>query len=112
MNADERRGSDERPDGYHQGRYEPRESRWWFPYPTYGWLPWSHGGDADEPHREFGYDEEAGDRTEGSWWDEGLITLLLLVGVVLFVFPEPATSGLGIALIATAAFLWLLDWAM
>lgn len=39
----------------------------------------------------------------------GLVGLLLVVGVVLFVFPEPATSGLGILLIATAVVLWLVQ---
>jgi len=48
---------------------------------------------------------------EGGWWDEGLITLLLVVGVVLFVIPEPATSGLGILLISVGALAWLVDLA-
>ncbi|WP_435181676.1 hypothetical protein [Halorussus sp. AFM4] len=45
-----------------------------------------------------------------SWWDEGLVTLLLVAGLALFLFPEPATSGLGVALMAVGAALWLLDW--
>ena len=52
-------------------------------------------------------DEETG---EGSWWDEGLIGLLLIVGIVLFLIPEPATSGLGILLIGAGVVLWIIDW--
>ncbi|WP_135363891.1 hypothetical protein [Halosimplex halophilum] len=37
------------------------------------------------------------------------ITLLVLIGAVLFLFPEPFTSVLGFALIAVA-FVWL-GWA-
>lgn len=48
--------------------------------------------------------------TDDGWWDGGLITLLLVVGVVLFLFPEPATSALGIFLVVTGAVLWLVDW--
>lgn len=42
--------------------------------------------------------------------DEGLIGLLLVVGVVLFLIPEPATSGLGILLVVAGVVLWILDW--
>lgn len=37
----------------------------------------------------------------------GLVGLLLVVGVVLFLFPEPLTSGLGGTLIAAAVLLWV-----
>jgi hypothetical protein len=52
--------------------------------------------------------EDEGD----SWWDEGLISLLLVAGVVLFVIPEPATSALGILLISVGVVAWLVDWAL
>jgi hypothetical protein len=39
----------------------------------------------------------------------GLVGLLLLVGIVLFLFPEPATSGIGIALIVAALVLWVVQ---
>lgn len=39
----------------------------------------------------------------------GLIGILLVIGVVLFFFPEPVTSGLGIALIVAAAVLWVVQ---
>ena len=55
------------------------------------------------------YDKPEDDEKSDSWWDVGLITLLLVAGVILFVFPEPVTSGLGILLILTGAALWLVD---
>ena len=69
----------------------------------------------DEPYGEESYDErryeESGEEMgEGSWWDEGLISLILIAGVVLFLIPEPATSGIGILLIGAGVVLWLLDW--
>lgn len=107
MAADDRPQTEER---YDEG-YEERDSTPWFPYPGYGWLPWSRGREPDETYDGRTYDQEVHEGEDGSWWDEGLITLLFLVGIGLFIFPEPATSGLGIALIATAAVLWLADWA-
>lgn len=38
----------------------------------------------------------------------GMASLLIIVGVVLAVIPEPATSGLGLALIVLGVLLWLL----
>lgn len=98
-----------------------------FPYaPGWGFWPagWGFGMtggtvDADEePYGEYDHDEYDRDETayaaeedDESWWDEGLIGLLLVVGVVLFLFPEPATSALGIGLIAVGVLAWLVDWA-
>lgn len=39
----------------------------------------------------------------------GLVGLLLVVGIVLFLFPEPATSGLGVALIVIAIIVWIVQ---
>lgn len=72
------------------------------------------GGTTTEPE----YDETSpdasavtGDESEDdSWWDEGLIGTVLVVGVVLFLFPEPATSALGIGLIAVGLIAGLVDW--
>lgn len=36
----------------------------------------------------------------------GLVGLLLLIGLILFVFPEPATSGLGVTIIVIALIVW------
>ncbi|MFB6139792.1 MAG: hypothetical protein ABEJ26_05085 [Halosimplex sp.] len=49
------------------------------------------------------------ERDTGTWWDEGLITLLIVAGAILFVFPEPATSGLGVILLAVGILAWALD---
>lgn len=68
----------------------------------------------DEPHQEEyeGVDDGPYDEdTDGSLWDEGLITLLIVAGAVLFLFPEPATSGLGVLLLSIGVVAWLLDWA-
>ena len=60
------------------------------------------------------YDEETAyaedDEDDGSWWDEGAIGLLLIAGVVLFFFPEPFTSAVGMFLIGTAVVAWIIDW--
>jgi hypothetical protein len=36
----------------------------------------------------------------------GIVGLLLIAGIILFVFPEPATSGLGITLVVVAVIVW------
>lgn len=77
--------------------------------------------DEDETglYRDETYDEEfespydrdvyADAEDEDSLWDEGLISLLLVAGVVLFLIPEPATSTIGIALVALGAVAWAAD---
>lgn len=66
----------------------------------------------DTPGEEYehGVAENPSERAE-SWWEGGLATLLLVAGVLLFLFPEPATSGLGVLLILAGAVVWLIDWA-
>ena len=49
------------------------------------------------------------DENDDSWWDEGLIGLLLIAGVVLFFIPEPTTSAIGIALVGVAVVAWIID---
>lgn len=49
--------------------------------------------------------------TDDGWLGGGLVTLLLVAGIVLFLFPEPATSALGIFLVIAGAVLWVIDWA-
>lgn len=61
-----------------------------------------------DPHGETG-GEEGGGVTRFS--DERLITLVIVVGAALFLFPEPATSGLGVLLLAIGVVAWLVDWA-
>lgn len=89
----------------------------WFPSPAlpYAWPLGLTDREADDPEpygdpaERHPYDETLADRDEGSWLDEGVITVLLVAGVALFVFPEPATSALGMVLIATGLVVWLYD---
>lgn len=83
-----------------------------------GWGIWPTNDpvDADYGERETEGESRAreGVGTEesddGSWLDEGLISLLLVAGVVLFLFPEPATSAIGIGLVTLGALAWIIDW--
>jgi hypothetical protein len=42
--------------------------------------------------------------------DEAAPTTLILVGFVLFVVPEPATSALGVALLLLGGGWWFYEW--
>ena len=88
----------------------------------WGWLPIARGdvasenadgdyvGDAPtEDTPDEGYVGDASGEDGGSWWEEGVITVILITGVVLFLFPEPATSMLGIVLIVIGVVAWLVD---
>ncbi|WP_276299988.1 hypothetical protein [Halorussus lipolyticus] len=44
-----------------------------------------------------------------SFLHEELLPALLLVGVILFIVPEPVTSTLGIVLVALGVGLWVWD---
>lgn len=104
------------------------ESRFpYFPAAPWGWWPslgWrgseeeyeagahQEGVYGDETYEERAYEEDTGDRSGiARLWDEGLITLLIVGGAVLFLFPEPATSGLGALLMGIGVIAWLVDWA-
>ena len=41
------------------------------------------------------------------WWEAIGVSGAIVVGLVLFFFPEPATSVLGVIIIVAAAFVWL-----
>lgn len=45
-----------------------------------------------------------------SYWNEIEPAILIVVGVLLFVFPEPATSALGAGLILLGASWWFYEW--
>ena len=68
--------------------------------------------DDDETYGEYDDYDETYEEDDGSWWDEGLIGLLLIAGVVLFFFPEPTTSIIGIALLAIGVVAWIIDWIL
>lgn len=74
---------------------------------------WSDPDDDDIYSQERHDDEfDHGADEGGTWLDEGLISLVIIAGVVLFLIPEPATSGLGVFLIVAGAIAWVIDWAM
>lgn len=45
-----------------------------------------------------------------AYWSAIGVSGLLIIGVLLFFFPEPLTSFLGIILILVAALIWLAGW--
>lgn len=112
------------PDGYNEAYENEREGRSGslFPY-SVSWGGWSSffgrgkardGGSvdgyrdrtADATPSETTYDGNAGGGTDESKLGEGLAGLLLVAGVVLFLFPEPATSLLGIVLVTLGVVAW------
>lgn len=81
-------------------------------YP-FSWSFWA--SDEDDVYDSDAYDQEDYDEAtvaedEDAGWDEGVIGTLLIVGLVLFLIPEPATSGLGVFLLALGAVGWIVDW--
>lgn len=59
-------------------------------------------------------EEDTEDESE-SWFGRarakyGLGTLLAAAGVALFLFPEPATSAVGLLLIGAGVLLWIVGW--
>ncbi|WP_327051151.1 hypothetical protein [Halomicrococcus gelatinilyticus] len=124
MSRGPERPCDESDDPYHDsdGPYDANEraSDSFFPY-TGSWglgsaLPSVYGtGETvtdeeayDGSRRDDRYDEATTDE-EGTWLDEGIISLVLLAGVVLLFFPEPATSALGILLLGVGVVAWVID---
>ncbi|MFB6130444.1 MAG: hypothetical protein ABEJ28_06455 [Salinigranum sp.] len=60
-------------------------------------------GEENDAYAEGDADEDDG------WWDEALISILLVAGVVLFLFPEPITSTVGVILIVVGLGAWIAD---
>ena len=80
--------------------YAPAGGGWGW---GWGWPPvYRDGGDESRV-------EGTSDAVDGSLWDEGLVSLFLVCGVVLFLFPEPTTSFVGIGLIIVGLVAWLVD---
>lgn len=106
-------GNDPRTDdAYEDDRTDERSAYAWMGRGWaigYGWPPMYRLDDADEPVAGDETDATADREDGGSWWDEALISTLLVAGIALFLFPEPATSMLGIALISIGVLAWLID---
>ena len=113
VSRDPERPHDETDDPYDAN---DRASDSFFPYTgDWGWgsaLPSSSGTEEtasdEEPSPDERYAEETTDEG-GTWLDEGVISLVLLAGVVLFFFPEPATSAVGILLLGVGVVAWVVD---
>lgn len=87
-----------------------------FPSGLTGMYPsnWRQTGPAtvDAEYGEPGGNSEYETRDTGdSMWDEGLISLLLVGGLALFLFPEPTTSAVGVVMMGVGVVAWLIDWA-
>lgn len=84
-------------------------------YPSWGWGGGWGLPSAAREEGAAGTNEETYDGAsdgDGSLVDEGLITLLIVVGAVLFLIPEPATSAIGALLLFVGAVGWLVDWLL
>lgn len=83
-----------------------------FPYTWPSWggagLGWfrTYGEEVDETEASG---DEAHAETDEDLWDEGLLSLLIVTGAILFVFPEPGTSIIGAVLLLIGAIGWLVD---
>lgn len=108
--------TDDHPEVDEDLRDEPYDEQdddptFWSTYPAAGWWPpgfyWGDDESADDGYADGEY--VGPESADGSWWDEGLITGLVVVGLVLFIVPEPATSAIGVLLMATGVALWVAD---
>ncbi|WP_135854153.1 hypothetical protein [Halorussus salinus] len=67
----------------------------------------------DEPRRDqYAGDaatEESDDRRGDGFWDVGIVTALVLGGLALVVFPEPATTITGVLLVTIGVSLAVLN---
>ena len=91
---------DERTEPVGSDEYDVDENRAWEP-----------PADDDVARRTAASDDEMvyADGREGddSWLGMGLASILVVSGVLLFLFPEPATSLLGIGLIVAGLAVWV-----
>lgn len=77
----------------------------------WGWAPSSfQSGTTDDELVGDGDGDAVRPTSDGdSWLDEGIITLLIISGALLFLFPEPATSAVGIVLLGVGIIAWAID---
>lgn len=68
----------------------------------------------DTAYDDTGYGDDTtyddSDDSDDSYVEEGAAALLLVVGIILFFFPEPFTSLIGIGLIILGVLTWLADY--
>lgn len=104
---------------------QTRDRSWGAGFIPFGWPTLLGRGRSEGTYGEGQYDERTsgsyGDEYErgrprgrggmgdGTWADEGLITLLVVAGVALFLFPEPGTSVIGMVLIGAGVLAWIVD---
>lgn len=79
-----------------------------------GWLRSSRGSSEERSRDEYESTEARSEDESRSWFGRarakyGLGALLVVAGIGLFLFPEPATSMAGIALIVLGALVWLVS---
>lgn len=74
---------------------------------------WEPADDDDVARRTAATDDEAvysdGREDDDSWLGIGLASILLIVGALLFLFPEPGTSLLGIGLMVAGLVVWAIS---
>jgi hypothetical protein len=63
----------------------------------------------DEDDYEYANAEGSVVEDDGSFLGESLAWLLFLSGLALFLFPEPATSTLGVGLMVASIVVWIAD---
>jgi len=126
VSAMARRGRDERPpaddrttfdrdgpydDPYDGDPYEETDDYRW--YSPRGWWPalgdrTTSMYDGRPPNVETA-GESAEHEGDGGWLGIGLSTTIVVAGVLLFLFPEPATSAVGLLLVFAGTLMWLFE---
>lgn len=97
---DEPTGADDTDSPY---SWPPGGTGWRWGWPSGYW--WG----TDDESRDVDQWEEDRSSDDDTWLDEGIYTLLIVVGVVLFLFPEPGTSMVGVLLMLAGGIGWVID---
>lgn len=69
----------------------------------------TRGNSSDAVPNDRNGESQRTDDGHGRFLDEELIPILVIGGFVLFLFPEPMTSSLGIVVVGIGVGLWLWD---